>query len=45
MTNQTQPTTPVQVIKPDDIVGLSVAGHILIRDAETKQELVNKRSE
>ncbi len=44
MTNQTQPTTPVQVTKPDDIAGISVTGHIVIRDAETKQEIVNKRN-
>jgi len=30
--------------KPDDNMGLNVSGHILIRDKETGQELVNKRS-
>ena len=30
--------------KPDDNMGLNVSGHILIRDAETKEELVNKRN-
>lgn len=30
--------------KPDDIVGISVTGHVVIRDAETKQELLNKRN-
>jgi hypothetical protein len=30
--------------KPDDNLGLNVSGHILIRDKETGQELVNKRN-
>jgi hypothetical protein len=30
--------------KPDDTLGLNVSGHILIRDKETGQELVNKRN-
>lgn len=44
MTKQTQSSTQDQVSKPDDIAGISVTGHILIRDAETKEELVNKRN-
>lgn len=34
----------VQPPKPDDTLGLNVSGHILIRDKETGQELVNKRN-
>ena len=34
----------VQAPKPDDTLGLNVSGHILIRDKETGQELVNKRN-
>ena len=30
--------------KPDDNLGLNVSGHIVIRDKETGQELVNKRN-
>ena len=30
--------------KPDDHLGLNVSGHILIRDKDTGQELVNKRN-
>tara|TARA_B110000285_G_scaffold122255_1_gene138211 strand:- start:1939 stop:2610 length:672 start_codon:yes stop_codon:yes gene_type:complete len=30
--------------KPDDNLGLNVSGHILIRDKDTGQELVNKRN-
>lgn len=30
--------------KPDDTMGINVSGHILIRDKETGQELVNKRN-
>ena len=30
--------------KPDDSMGLNVSGHIVIRDKETGQELVNKRN-
>lgn len=30
--------------KPDDNMGLNVSGHIVIRDKETGQELVNKRA-
>lgn len=44
MTNQTQSPTESQAQKPDDIAGISVTGHIVIRDAESKQELVNKRN-
>lgn len=44
MTNQTQSSTQPQAQKPDEIAGISVTGHIVIRDAETKQELVNKRN-
>lgn len=29
--------------KPDDTMGISVSGHILIRDKQTGQEIVNKR--
>lgn len=29
--------------KPDDDMGISVSSHILIRDKDTGQELVNKR--
>jgi putative hemolysin len=29
--------------KPDDKAGLSVSGHLVIRDKETGQELVKKR--
>ena len=38
-TDMNQSTT-----KPDDNLGLNVSGHILIRDKETGQELVNKRN-
>ena len=30
--------------KPDDVAGISLSGHILIRDKETGEELVNKRN-
>lgn len=30
--------------KPDDNMGMNISGHILIRDKETGQELVNKRN-
>ena len=30
--------------KVDDNVGIKMSGHILIRDAETKEEIVNKRN-
>ncbi len=30
--------------KPDDVAGINVSGHILIRDKETGEELVNKRN-
>ena len=30
--------------KVDDNAGIKMSGHILIRDAETKEELVNKRN-
>jgi putative hemolysin len=29
--------------EPDDHVGINVSGHILIRDKDTGEELVNKR--
>lgn len=45
MTEHNQAPQNTDTQKPDDIVGLSMTGHILIRDVETKQELVNKRSE
>ena len=34
-----------QTDKPDEELGLSVSGHLLIRDKETGQELVKKRDE
>ena len=30
--------------KVDDNAGIKMSGHILIRDAETKEEIVNKRN-
>lgn len=33
-----------KINKPDDTVGLNVSGHILIKDKETGEELVNKRN-
>lgn len=30
--------------QPDDNMGLNISGHILIRDKETGEELVKKRS-
>lgn len=33
-----------QHTKPDDNMGINVSGHILIRDKETGEELVNKRN-
>lgn len=30
--------------KTDDLAGIKMSGHILIRDADTKEELVNKRN-
>ena len=33
-----------KINKPDDPVGLNVSGHILIKDKETGEELVNKRN-
>mgnify|MGYP000885074978 CR=1 FL=1 len=33
-----------QSTKPDDQMGLNVSGHILIRDKQTGQEIVNKRN-
>lgn len=35
---------PETTAKPDDNMGLNVSGHILIRDKDTGQELVNKRN-
>jgi len=35
---------PETTAKPDDNMGLNVSGHILIRDKDTGQELINKRS-
>ena len=29
--------------KPDDSIGLNVSGHIVIRDKQSGQELINKR--
>lgn len=31
--------------KPDDDMGIHVSSHILIRDKDTGQEIVNKRAE
>lgn len=33
-----------ETTKPDDNMGMNVSGHILIRDKDTGQELVNKRN-
>lgn len=33
-----------ETAKPDDNMGMNVSGHILIRDKDTGQELVNKRN-
>jgi hypothetical protein len=33
-----------QKSKPDDVAGISLSGHILIRDKETGEELINKRN-
>jgi hypothetical protein len=33
-----------QTSKPDDVAGISLSGHILIRDKETGEELINKRN-
>ena len=30
--------------KPDDQIGLNMSGHILIKDKETGEEIVNKRN-
>jgi hypothetical protein len=30
--------------KPDDVAGISISGHIMIRDKETGEVLINKRS-
>tara|TARA_R110001592_G_scaffold7953_6_gene43866 strand:+ start:142 stop:825 length:684 start_codon:yes stop_codon:yes gene_type:complete len=38
--NEKKPVTS----KPDDNMGLNVSGHILIRDKDTGQEIVNKRN-
>lgn len=35
---------PETTTRPDDNMGLNVSGHILIRDKDTGQELVNKRN-
>lgn len=40
----TQESQPAPDKKPDDTASLDVSGHIVIRDRETGEELVNKRN-
>jgi hypothetical protein len=42
--NESIDKTEKQESKVDDSAGIKMSGHILIRDAETKEELVNKRN-
>ena len=42
--NESIDKTEKQDSKVDDKSGIKMSGHILIRDAETKEELVNKRN-
>jgi len=43
MINHT-PQPPTKPAQPDDTAGITVSGHILIRDKETGQEITNKRN-
>ena len=42
--NDSQDDKTMEANKPDDNLGLNMSGHILIRDKETGEELVNKRN-
>jgi hypothetical protein len=42
--NESIDKTEKEESKVDDNAGIKMSGHILIRDAETKEELVNKRN-
>ena len=42
--NESIDKTEKQESKVDDNAGIKMSGHILIRDADTKEELVNKRN-